>query len=178
MKREVQVKESKSLIVDAFLCLLKEKSYDEITLAEIAEKAGVSRMTIHRHFKSKENIIIYQAKTLVAKINNNRNGEIQTLEEDILNRFTIFKSLPHVKLIIHSDKFPSIIYDKVDAAKIRSKMALVDKYFEVLPDKYMQQFVIGGVSHMVKEWVKNDFDQTPQEMTRKVMKIFKIIQSY
>lgn len=66
MKRKNQVEESKNLIADAFLSLLERRSYDDITLAEIAEEAGVSRMTIHRHFKNKENIILYQTEKVIA----------------------------------------------------------------------------------------------------------------
>lgn len=48
MKQECQIKKTKRLVADAFFSLLSIKSFDDITLAEIEDKAGVSRMTIHR----------------------------------------------------------------------------------------------------------------------------------
>ena len=48
---------TKECVVSALKNLLKEKSYDDITLSEIAEKAGVSRNAIYRNFETKDKMI-------------------------------------------------------------------------------------------------------------------------
>ncbi len=172
MKRKKQVKESKALIVDAFLYLLKSKSYDDIRLAEIADEAGVSRMTIHRHFKSKENIITYQIKNVMKMMQPKKdNDEKLILESEILNRFTVLKSLPHAKLLIHSNEITSLIFD----IRRESIDTLASKYLVNQPDKYMMQFVSGGIQNMVKEWLISDFDESPKEMTSKIMKVIGLL---
>lgn len=45
------------LMLDALIQLLKKKSISEITVTDITEKAGVSRMSYYRNFSSKEEIL-------------------------------------------------------------------------------------------------------------------------
>lgn len=49
----------KTYIMEAFILLLEEKSFSEITIKEITKKAGVNRSTYYRNFDSKEDIIIF-----------------------------------------------------------------------------------------------------------------------
>ena len=54
MKKEsIQVARSRNWIVNALLHLMKEKTFYNISIKEICEKAGVSRLTYYRNFKNK-----------------------------------------------------------------------------------------------------------------------------
>ena len=44
-------------ITDALLILMKQKNYKDITVTEICEKAGVTRMSFYRSFKTKDDIL-------------------------------------------------------------------------------------------------------------------------
>lgn len=48
----------KDIILDAALELFGEKTLNEISLAEIARKAGVSKGTLYYHYKSKTDILL------------------------------------------------------------------------------------------------------------------------
>jgi len=52
-----QTENSRHWIIEAFYFLLKTKSFQELRVKEIAEKAGVSRFTFYRHFENKEQIL-------------------------------------------------------------------------------------------------------------------------
>ncbi|MBN1685210.1 MAG: helix-turn-helix transcriptional regulator, partial [Spirochaetales bacterium] len=62
MKRQKQIDESKQMLAAAFSDLLRERDFNKITLSEIADRAGVTRMTLYRLFKSKEKIILHLAQ--------------------------------------------------------------------------------------------------------------------
>lgn len=49
---------AKECLVTALIQLLKEKNLSEITISELASKAGVSRMTYYRNYTTKEDIFI------------------------------------------------------------------------------------------------------------------------
>ena len=51
-------------IVQAALKLLLEQAYEDVTLAAIAEAAGVSHQTVLNHFASKENVAAAAAEML------------------------------------------------------------------------------------------------------------------
>lgn len=62
LKRRMLMKQSdisKGLLAEALLLLMKKKEYKDITVKDIAEKAGVSRLTFYRNFDSKENILAW-----------------------------------------------------------------------------------------------------------------------
>ena len=50
---------SKDYLSKALLLLMEKKEYTAITVKDIAEKAGVSRLTFYRNFDSKEHILAW-----------------------------------------------------------------------------------------------------------------------
>ena len=80
---------TKECISTALLVLLEEKPYEKITISEITEKAGVSRMAYYRNYKDKDDILI----TCV------RDAETSFLN-DIME-----KSLPFKQMITEAGKF-------------------------------------------------------------------------
>ena len=54
VKREALVDE---YIIEALLLLMKKKEYKDISITEICERAGVTRMSFYRNFDSKEDIL-------------------------------------------------------------------------------------------------------------------------
>lgn len=57
-RREQSAHQTRQMIVDAAIELFIEKGYDEVTVEEVCEKAGVSKGTFYNHFKSKEQAVI------------------------------------------------------------------------------------------------------------------------
>lgn len=50
---------SKFYIVQALFKLMKDYPFDEIGITDVARKAGVGRATFYRHFRSKNDVILY-----------------------------------------------------------------------------------------------------------------------
>src|SRR4051794_12256860 len=63
--RERKKRETREALTHAALELFVERGYDETTLAEIAEAAGVSTRTIFAYFPSKEDILFSTLRTLL-----------------------------------------------------------------------------------------------------------------
>ncbi len=55
--RYEQTDYTKKYLTDALFRLMKEKRFHEISVTEIAKKAGVGRATFYRYFKEKEEIL-------------------------------------------------------------------------------------------------------------------------
>lgn len=60
--RREAVDRTRVRILEAMADLWLTRPYDEITLAEVAEKAGVSRPTVHRQFGTKDELLIAAAE--------------------------------------------------------------------------------------------------------------------
>ena len=52
-KEDLRVRKTKKAIAEAFMALLEEKNYDEITVNELCDRAGVRRTTFYKHYKDK-----------------------------------------------------------------------------------------------------------------------------
>ena len=57
MEKDPRVIKTKKAIEDAFVSLVESKSYKNVKLVDIAEKARINRNTIYLHYGSKEDII-------------------------------------------------------------------------------------------------------------------------
>ncbi len=56
------MRDTRDLILDASLEVFTEKGYTLATTLDISKKAGVSEMTLFRHFKTKNNLFILAIK--------------------------------------------------------------------------------------------------------------------
>ena len=52
-KEDLRVRRTKKALFDAFLKLLGEKSFDEITINELCDTAGIRRATFYKHYSDK-----------------------------------------------------------------------------------------------------------------------------
>ncbi len=52
---------SKKWLTDALFELMKEKTYEKISIREISEKAGLTRQTFYHNFSSKEMLLMYRS---------------------------------------------------------------------------------------------------------------------
>jgi AcrR family transcriptional regulator len=66
--RERQRSETRRMIQAHAVRLFTDRGYDAVTVAEVAEAAGVSAMTVYRHFPTKEDLVLIdQPARLIAE---------------------------------------------------------------------------------------------------------------
>lgn len=169
MKRMKQIYESKELICEAFMQLLKEKKEEEITLTEIAETAGVGRMTIYRHFKEKEDILLYKVQQYydVAKL------QLQDKKLSLLDlmefRYELIYKSPHIELLYKMNKLQSLFdaFRMIYSSNIKS----------VLPsslDAYTIAFIISGMDGITNSWIQNGRKESPKQMAQLTAQMIEI----
>ncbi len=85
---------TKEAILDAATVTFEELLFDEITLAAIAERAGVSVQTILRHFESKENLFVASYIRSGAEMGEDRGplpvGEVKEIVDDLVDHYERF----------------------------------------------------------------------------------------
>lgn len=63
-----RIKKTKDSISEALVSLIEDNNYNEITIGEIAAACNISRRTIYRHFKTKDEILSYGFRSCVVKL--------------------------------------------------------------------------------------------------------------
>ncbi len=56
-KEDLRVRRTKAALADAFIKLLEQKTFDEITINELCDKADVRRATFYKHYADKNSFL-------------------------------------------------------------------------------------------------------------------------
>lgn len=165
MKRVKQINESKDLITEGLITLLKKKKYHEITVSDLAKEAAVSRMTLYRHFGDIDEVFVYYLEGILADVKK----QIEKIEQPKLSdllcvRFRVLKASGIADILQNDNQLVSMI----ETFSILSRK----EFSELLPsfnDNYLAEFISGGINNMTKIWIENGMNEVPEEMTKKIM---------
>lgn len=163
MKRYRQIEQSKARIFDTFADLLQRFNYRDITLSEIADHAGLTRMTLYRHFKTKDDIIGYRAQ----RFRDEADRGSDDIEKVIFRRYQLAMNLPRVAILANRPEIHTVLAHNRMQASIGTVERYTGRRFE--DDPYLFRFFFGGLHEIVTRWFQAGCDATPQEMTRRTM---------
>ncbi|ANU55654.1 TetR/AcrR family transcriptional regulator [Acutalibacter muris] len=162
--------QSKEWLVKALQILMKTKKYSDITIKELAQKAGVDRKTFYRNFKSKEDVLrFYLDRTCqdyIARLN----------KENKLTIFAIAKAFfstckQHSDFLILLDKndlLPLLLIAFDDYLPMLHEM-FEDKRIDDNPvyySEYALSFFTGGFWNISIKWIRRGGHETPEEMAQ------------
>lgn len=111
-KLDMRVQKTYKQLLDTFVLLLMEKSFEELTVSEICERANVHRATFYKHFKDKYEFLSfcfenYLTQIEIKKVENN--PTVADIKDTFMN--FIIKVLDYIKVnkrvfaIICSDEY-------------------------------------------------------------------------
>jgi AcrR family transcriptional regulator len=154
-------------VTEALLQLLEKKDYDEISVREIAERAGVHRATFYRHFSSKEDVL----RSCFVEILKGAEGDRKLLHKD----FAAF-----IRPVFQA------LYDRREEILLLNRAHLTGLLMDVLKDyfgfedvpakdldsvgqmieQYRSAYRIGGIYSCLLFWFSHDMKETPEDMAR------------
>ena len=149
-------------IAQGLLELMREKSYEAISISEICKKAGVGRTTFYRHFSengSKDDILIYYTASLWTGYCEMRREQVEkdiwvTLMNFIYDNRDYFTGLKKATL---DHILFSIFYKTMGPAKDDNEET-----------SYVKSFFAGTVAGITFNWVETGFKKSPTELARTI----------
>lgn len=172
VKRTKQVQETRQLLEDSLIHLLKNHSLKELTVSTLCDQAGLSRRTFSRHFSSIDDLLdsIIQ-KQVIGLYQGLAEHNVQHFPDLLRLFFDYFsKEKNLLKALVQNQRFFSLV-DQLN--ENISKTPLVTKFHI---DQYLTAFAIGGMTNLLSQWIKSDFDKTPTEMAQTASMISKHLQ--
>lgn len=144
---------SQQVISAAFIRLLKEKSFDEITVSDLCKEAGVSRQTFYSLFGKKENILLYEISKNYPFTTCEKNCSISQISSQISDYLK--ENARFIKLLIDHDN-GNLLYDTFYES------------FLNIEDEYVASFMAGGMSSIIQKFVENEtaLDQVEEIIAR------------
>lgn len=153
-------------ITKALYKLIDKKPFDSISITEIVEKAGVSRISFYRHYDSKIDIL---------------NKELNKLSHEYINNYYVDVTIDNIETNLLSFFKIFYKYKELGEALYKSNTQyLIQQQFHKVIDKrllnyniYTRSFYTGGIYNCLLLWISTGFKETPEEIVNKILIILK-----
>ncbi|MBA2876252.1 TetR/AcrR family transcriptional regulator [Thermaerobacillus caldiproteolyticus] len=171
-KVDRRILKSQEAIKKAFIELMSEKNFDDITIQDIADRANVSRGTIYLHYLDKFDLL---DKLIEEHINNMREICESTAEAEYNEA-----NLPLFEYLEHHYLFFSTMLTSKGAPQFRSKFIefLIEEFKDEvditkeknqgLNEDVILQFIVNSYVGIVEWWIANGMPYPPHVMAEQV----------
>ena len=163
---------AKECLYLSLLRLLEKKSFRDITVTELCEKAGLSRMAFYRNYSIIEDILEEHIEyDLCGGDLDEKYSRSVGLENILINYFKNLKeNKKFVKLLVNSN-LTHMMKTSMDK--------MVTKFSYLIPDEntdnYLQSVFVSSILALVIEWTKNDMNRPCEEMAALSVKLLNAI---
>lgn len=151
----------KLCLADALIKLMKTQDFDTINVNSICREADIGRTTFYRYFEnknSKEEMLLFKIKYEWEQYSNKHEDDERGKEADltafIYDNRRLFSMLYHNNLI---SVIMRALEDLIPSGETYDKQA-----------SYLMSFFIYGYFGIIYQWIKYDFDETPEQVQRHI----------
>lgn len=184
-------KRTKGLITAAFLNILSEKTFDTMTIGDITTAANINRGTFYLHYMDKFDLLDKIEQQLFSDIENHLDDlqaryatpatfakEQELLATSLFRSIATQSSLLKIFLSDHGRAGFHLRFKEAFSEKVRVNLSKNSYYQQHLnvPPAYFIAFITSAFLGLIEQWLQNDLDQTPTELTALYITIIAFIQ--
>ncbi|WP_278926109.1 TetR/AcrR family transcriptional regulator [Staphylococcus auricularis] len=168
---DMRIVKTKRKARKAMITLLKEKKYDDISVKDICETAGISRGTFYLHYKDKYDLVQQYQKEFVKE---GTKKALNLLNEE---RYSFFYQMvkfwneeAELLLLLISDNGSVEVQNQLRAmlqtnAEKHVFPHMSFKKYSKTEQRYFTVFFSNAVFGMIQEWVNTGRQETPEELS-------------
>ncbi|PNZ69384.1 TetR/AcrR family transcriptional regulator [Staphylococcus croceilyticus] len=177
--QDLRVQKTRQAILTTFFELLQAKTFEQITIQDLCDKANVRRSTFYRHFNDKYDLLNYGIGLMIdhfralylPEINpDNPRRFFEKLIKDILQFIHENKAI--VRSVINLNYYGevySIFYDQIyEAVKKQIEFDKQSGQFYVDTTMY-GQFLTGGILSVITNWLQQGQQQSIDKVTAEIV---------
>lgn len=151
-------------ITEALFRLMARESYQGITISQITMEAGVARRTFYLNYSSKDDILDQHYEILIRKYNE---GFTREMENDLHRQaayfFAFWNEQREYTSLLEKN---GILYKLIDRFHLyldsMNNPAL--KASTAAEQEYIFSYIAGGLWMMLRTWLQNGFQETPEQL--------------
>ena len=171
-KQDRRTRRTRQLLRDAFMALLKEKRYEDISVQDIIERADVARSTFYVHYVDKEDLLVGRWGVFASNLGVHANG--LKPEEDqghavlsTLGWFQHIQAQADLLKIISKDPAMDLAMKTLhgillDDMRIRIQGHLPEN--ASIPPSLAAEYLAGSLMTLLKWWVRQGMSYPPERM--------------
>ena len=168
MKRKVHQIDSRVLkteqaIKEAFMELVKEKGYNQVTVSDICKKSSINRNTFYLHYLDKDDLVGKMLKTAYSTMDNALKEYTITYKTSMrkISEIQIRWGIRNLLLFMESDKelYKTILQDESLNGYIDVIAKMLKKHIADLLDisnasgNMIYEYAFSGMFGLIKQWV-------------------------
>lgn len=162
---------TKKKLVSAFMSLSEEMYISKITVADVAERAGVNRHTFYYHYRNIDDMISCYVKDTFAIINGKADGGSDASDGFVGFLNHVFDQKQFVLAIMHSSYKEQFMRAMFDCLYCYIEKLIEGKAKQSEVD-YVVRFYLCGVCGTVESWMNNGMAEVPEMIAGILAKIF------
>ncbi|MCH7321687.1 TetR family transcriptional regulator C-terminal domain-containing protein [Solibacillus sp. MA9] len=183
---DLRVKKTHYNIQQALLVLLKQKSLEDISIAELCRIAEINRGTFYLHYKNVHavferyfNEIVDDLKTSYELPYDLTRDNISNITPEMIKIFHHVNKYEAFYRIVFDEKIP-LNYYKMLFETIRSFIKSYHNHHLInLTDDeldFFLSFTANSIIGVILQWHNNDYKQSPKQLNEILMKLIKLKQ--
>ena len=146
----------------ALMDLMNKKPIEKIGIGELCSKAGVSRMTYYRNYRSKEDILAQHLSECYERfVDTLREEDNLDIDKICLHYFTFVKNEQEFFVRLVRSRLGVIFVEELG----KYMGSVMDVFLpEVKLPYYIKSYIAGGFSKMSIDWIMNGMDIPVEKM--------------
>ena len=178
-KEDLRVRKTKKALSDAFIQLLSKKSFEEITVNELCETAGVRRATFYKHYSDKFSFLAAYTRSLRDKFDV-MTWELgaQAPDTDYYVAYAkrivgfIYENMAVFEKLVDSELLPSVLGIIVeqnfkDTCERLKRSVDAGMMLNVSVDS-MASMCVGGVASVVCSWLRSGKEKSADSIAEEI----------
>ena len=152
-------------IVDALTALMNELDYTDITITEITQRAGVSRMTYYRNYSSKEDIL----RKFMSDVGDRIHAKIVELDlhrDPYQYYLTLFETLGNYASLVNAALTAGLDGLILDCIARNMDQTFLGSPSRPDTDKYLLRYHAGAFFHVFIEWTRSGRAESCESMAQ------------
>ena len=159
---------AKSNLTEALFLLLKEKPLKEISIKELCDRAGLSRLSFYRNYSSKEDILKQHLTGITSVFLDSTSVNFRTTprREFIVNLLNHMADHKEIISLLLNNGLSYMVKEGFDEAFTRS--------IDVYHDPYRCYAASGAYFNLVYYWFLNDCKETPEQIAEMDLDVYAV----
>lgn len=168
MKEDERVRKSRACLLEAMMQLLERKAFADISVTELCDRAGVSRMTFYRLYGRREDVLLDELDRLLAEVQlPEGTADAADAEASAPDFMQTMRRL--LRIFEQNKRFLHAVFDAdLDfhiIHRFEQLMADIDRPYQDNPKSvYFNCFTAGGVYLCLRHWVMQDEDTSAGQL--------------
>lgn len=186
VKEDARIKKTRDKLYTAYLSLLSEKTYEDISISDVCDRATVRRATFYKHFPDKLSFSAVMVETFISRFDASLDPEkyrVFPIEYHVAYERRLVKYLTSniniVNMILKSNMFAtlcSLVIQK-NYLVLRDRLELSVKGGATLVAKAdtVALVLAGGIGALITRWFEDGMPIPEEELCLEIEKMVKAV---